>query len=70
MANNRLGTRTQIRLAGGAVALVILILFVAFNFDAVTVDLLIASASVRLGFALLFTAVLGFLVGYVIPKRH
>jgi uncharacterized integral membrane protein len=70
MTSNRLRRGTQLRLVGAAIALAILILFIAFNFDEVTVDLLVTSASVRLGFALIFTALLGFLAGYIMPKRH
>jgi uncharacterized integral membrane protein len=61
---------SQIRLAGTVLALLVLVVFIALNFSAVEVDLMIAETKIRLAFALLFAALMGFVVGYFIPKGH
>jgi uncharacterized integral membrane protein len=58
----------QARLVAIIVALGVLALFTALNFDEVEVDMLIAKQDIRLGFALIFSALLGFLVGYFAPR--
>ena len=70
MANSRTSVlQSRVKLAAGAIALLVLVLFVAFNFEEVEIDLILFSPSIRLGFALLFTALLGFLVGFFFPQR-
>ncbi|MPZ50130.1 MAG: hypothetical protein GEU75_12680 [Dehalococcoidia bacterium] len=61
--------RSQIRLAGTLAALAVLILFIALNFGDVEIELFIANLDTQLGFALIFAALLGFLVGYFVPKK-
>jgi uncharacterized integral membrane protein len=58
----------QARLVAIIGALVVLALFIALNFDEVEVDMLVAKQDIRLGFALIFSALLGFLVGYFAPR--
>jgi uncharacterized integral membrane protein len=58
----------QARLVAIIVALGVLALFTALNFDEVEVDMLVAKQDIRLGFALIFSALLGFLVGYFAPR--
>lgn len=67
--NEGRGLRSQIKLAGMGLALLILVLFVAFNFDEVEIDLLVAKTNIRLAFALIFTALMGFVIGYFAPRR-
>jgi uncharacterized integral membrane protein len=69
VANNRtMGFGSQVRLVAVSVALVVLIVFIALNFDRVEIDVLFATQTIRLSFALIFAALLGFLVGYFTPK--
>jgi uncharacterized integral membrane protein len=56
---------SQVKLVGILLALVILVVFIALNFDKVDVDLLVTSQDVQLGFALLVSALLGFVVGFL-----
>jgi uncharacterized integral membrane protein len=63
------GTRSQLKLIGTAIALLVLILFVALNFGKVQVNLLVGKQDVQLAFALTFSALLGFLLGYFAPRR-
>jgi uncharacterized integral membrane protein len=58
----------QARLVALIVALGVLALFTALNFDEVEIDMLIATQNIRLSFALIFSALLGFLVGYFAPR--
>ncbi len=54
---------------GGAGAVAgILIAFIALNGDTVEVDLVVATAELRLAWALLIAAGLGFLVGFLLPR--
>lgn len=63
------GNRTQfwrwlrIGLAGSAIAL--LILFVGVNFQSVHLDFVVAETEMRLAFALILAALLGFLLGFI-----
>lgn len=59
----------SVRTVVSLVALLLLVVFVAVNFETVTVDLLVARAEVRLGFALIFAALLGLVAGWAIPRR-
>lgn len=61
----RIGT---IRLMVWAVALALLVLFVAENFIVVEVRLIFWRTSTRLAWALLIAAVLGFLTGWLLPR--
>lgn len=45
------------------VALVVLIVFIAVNFREVEIDFVITQANVKLAFALMLAAILGFLAG-------
>jgi len=54
-----------IALAGVAVVLVV---FVAQNYDPVDVDILFVSRRMRLAWALLLAAVLGFIAGLIAPR--
>ncbi len=56
------------RLIGAGIVLAILLLFVLLNNDKVEVNLLIISPEMRLGFALLIAAALGFLAGLLFPR--
>lgn len=60
---------SQVRLFGMLLALLVLALFIALNFSEVRVDFLIATAEVRLAFALIFAAFMGFIAGYFAPRR-
>jgi uncharacterized integral membrane protein len=69
LASNRTsGLGSQVRLVAIIVVLVVLIVFIALNFDRVDIDMLFATQTIRLSFALIFAALLGFLVGYFTPK--
>lgn len=68
--NQRRSLGSQIRLAGTVLAVLILVVFIALNFSEVEVNLLIADTKIRLAFALLFAALMGFVLGYFIPKSH
>ena len=46
----------------------ILVAFIALNGDTVTVDLIVATAELRLAWALLIAGGLGFLVGALLPR--
>lgn len=71
MANaQRRSLGSQIRLAGALVALTLLVVFVALNFAEVEVEMLIVQVTLPLAFALIFTGLLGFVVGYFAPKGH
>ena len=61
---------SQLRLAGTGLALLVLVVFIALNFSEIEVDLMIAETKIRLAFALLFAALMCFVVGYFIPKGH
>jgi uncharacterized integral membrane protein len=57
-------TRTRnLKIGSMVAALVILVLFIALNFQSIEVEFLIFQASIRLAFALILTAVLGFIIG-------
>jgi uncharacterized integral membrane protein len=62
-------TRSQLKLIGTAIALLVLMLFVALNFGEVQVNLLVGKQNIQLAFALIFSALLGFLLGYFAPRR-
>jgi uncharacterized integral membrane protein len=51
----------------GAIAIVLL-LFIVLNDEKVEVDLVVAMAELRLAWALLIAAGLGFAVGYIVPR--
>jgi uncharacterized integral membrane protein len=71
MANNKssdLGSR--LKLIAMAIALGVLILFIALNFDEVEVNLLVAQMDMRLAFALILSGLLGFIAGYFAPRRR
>ena len=51
----------------GVVA-VVLVIFVAQNYDPVPVDILFVSRRIRLAWALLLAAVLGFIAGLIAPR--
>ena len=71
MAANQQGDLgSKIRLGAIVVVLVILIVFIAVNFDEVDIDLLVAQPSLPLAFALIIAAVLGFGAGYFAPHRR
>ena len=61
---------TQLKLAGSVLALVLLVIFIALNFEKVDVDLLIGTQNIQLAFALIVAAVLGFIAGYFAPRRR
>ena len=60
-------SRTNQRVAIGlsVLALVVLALFVGFNFQEVEIDFVVITADVQLAFALILAALLGFLAGMV-----
>lgn len=51
-----------------AVVLVVLVVFIAENFSTVEVRFLFTSTETRLAYALLASAALGFLAGYLLPR--
>ena len=61
----RISTRRLITLA---VALVLLVIFVAENFEPVEVRLFVTEQSTRLAWALLIAALLGFACGLIVAK--
>ncbi len=70
MSNQTTSSNSQIKVVGIGVALVVLVLFIALNFDEVEINMLLFTQTIRLGFGLIFTALLGFLVGYFVPRRR
>ena len=57
-------------IAMGVVA-VVLVVFIAQNYDPVDVDILFVSRRIRLAWALLLAAALGFIAGLIAPRlRH
>ncbi|GAB4332545.1 MAG: hypothetical protein Kow0010_18530 [Dehalococcoidia bacterium] len=56
------------RLVTLALVLVLLVAFIAQNFETVEVRVLLFDAEVRLAYALLFAAALGFGVGLLFPR--
>ena len=60
--------RSQGKLVASALALGILLIFIALNFEKVDVDLVIGTQNIQLAFALIFAAVLGFIAGYFAPR--
>ena len=47
---------------------VVLALFIVLNGEKVEVDLIVATAELRLAWALLIAAAGGFLIGYILPR--
>jgi len=63
--------RHALMLGLAAVLAIILILFIVLNDQKVEVDLIVATAQLRLAWALLIAAAAGFLIGYILPRlRH
>ena len=60
--------RHALFLGGAASIAAILVAFIALNGDTVEVDLVVATAELRLAWALLIAAGLGFLVGFLLPR--
>lgn len=58
----------QARLIGLAVVAVVLIVFIAQNYDDVPVDFLWVTRRMKLAWALLLSAALGFVLGLVAPR--
>ncbi len=70
MASNQpRGVRSQMKLIGIAIALLVLVLFVALNFGKVQINLLVGKQDIQLAFALIFAAAVGFVLGYLAPRR-
>ena len=72
MANDNRGRRNwiSIRLAIWVIVLAILAVFIALNFEEVTIDLMFEEVETKLGWALLATSLLGFIAGYFWPHRR
>ena len=69
MATNRpMSLASKLKLGGVVIAAVVLVAFIALNFADVEVDLVIAQANTKLAFALIFTGLLGFVIGYFAPR--
>lgn len=60
--------RHALILGSALTLLVILILFIVLNDEEVKVDLIVAKAELRLAWALLIAAAVGFLIGYILPR--
>ncbi len=60
--------RTILRLVGGGVAVLLLVLFVVQNDARVRLQFLAWDTTTRLAWALLLAAALGFLIGLVAPR--
>jgi uncharacterized integral membrane protein len=60
---------SRLKLAGSLLALALLVVFIALNFEKVDVDLLIGTQNIQLAFALIIAAVLGAILGYFAPRR-
>ncbi len=60
--------RHAVMLGTVAALTVVLILFIVLNDEKVEVDLLVATAELRLAWALLIAAAGGFLIGYILPR--
>jgi uncharacterized integral membrane protein len=58
----------KIKLGALAVALVLLVLFFALNFEKVEVDLLVVQPELPLAFALVLAALLGLVLGVLRPR--
>jgi uncharacterized integral membrane protein len=64
----RRGRNWTLRLVSTAVALAMLVFFIAENFVVVEVRLLTRHVELRLAWAVLLTGLLGILIGLVLPK--
>ena len=62
--------RSQAKLVASVLALAILVIFIALNFEKVDVDLVVGTQNIQLAFALIFAAVLGFVAGYFAPRMR
>ena len=62
--------RSKVKLAGSVLALALLVIFIAMNFEKVDVDLLVGTQNVQLAFALIIAALLGLVIGYFAPRRQ
>jgi uncharacterized integral membrane protein len=62
--------RSKVKLAGSVLALALLVIFIALNFEKVDVDLLVGTQNVQLAFALIIAALLGLVIGYFAPRRQ
>jgi uncharacterized integral membrane protein len=62
--------RSQGKLVASALALAILVIFIALNFEKVDVDLVVGTQNIQLAFALIIAAVLGFIAGYFAPRMR
>jgi uncharacterized integral membrane protein len=61
---------SKIKLGAMGLASLVLLAFIALNFDKVEVDLILGSLHIQLAFALILAALLGFVIGYFFPKRR
>jgi uncharacterized integral membrane protein len=68
--STNLTTSQIVRLVAAACAILLLVIFVALNFEDVTVDLLIVEADMKLAFALILSALLGLVAGLLAPHRR
>ena len=62
--------RSQVKLVASVLALALLVIFIALNFEKVDVDLLVGTQNIQLAFALILAALLGFIVGYFAPRMR
>jgi uncharacterized integral membrane protein len=60
--------RTQARLIGGAVGVVLFVVFVVQNQDSARVHFLFWDRHMRLAWALIVAGILGFIVGLALPR--
>jgi uncharacterized integral membrane protein len=60
--------RSQVKRIASILAIVLLVIFIALNFEKVDVDFLVATQNIQLAFALIFAALLGFVAGYFSPR--
>jgi uncharacterized integral membrane protein len=67
-ASSNYDWRSRAKLIASLLALALLVIFVALNFEKVDVDFLVATQNIQLAFALIFAALLGFVAGYFTPR--
>ena len=60
--------RHALMLGSALALLVILIVFIVLNDEKVEVDLIVATAELRLAWALLIASAGGFIIGYILPR--
>ena len=69
MATSQSGDfRPKAKLVVSITAVVLLVIFIALNFEKVDVNLLVGTLNIQLAFALILSALLGLVAGYFAPR--